>query len=55
MKEFADFQEIETVVAQFVTYDNQYRAHGGIGYVLCVGVLNAPINWGFDEYKAQTL
>jgi len=32
MKEFADFQEIEAFVAQFVTYYNQYRAHGGVGY-----------------------
>ena len=32
MKEFADFQELETFVAQFVMYYNQYRAHGGVGY-----------------------
>ena len=32
MKEFANLQELETFVAQFVTYYNQYRAHGRIGY-----------------------
>jgi signal transduction histidine kinase len=32
MKEFANLQELETFAAQFVTYYNQYRAHGGIGY-----------------------
>jgi len=30
--EFANLQELETFVAQFVMYYNQYRAHGGIGY-----------------------
>jgi len=32
MKEFADPQELETFVAKFVMYYNQYRAHGGVGY-----------------------
>ena len=32
MKEFANLQELETFVTQFVTYYNQYRAHGSLGY-----------------------
>jgi len=32
MKEFADFQELETFVAQFVIYYKKLSAHGRMGY-----------------------
>jgi len=38
MKEFSDLQELDTFVSQFVTYYNQYRAHGSLGY-------KPPVGW----------
>jgi transposase InsO family protein len=38
MKEFADVQELSEFVNRFITYYNQYRAHGGLGY-------EPPIHW----------
>lgn len=61
MKEFADLQEIETFVTQFLTYYNQYRAHGSLDYKppvwryagTCPKVLGLGGLWGLEAVARQ--
>jgi len=41
MKDFASVQELSAFIVRFVTYYNQYRAHGGLGY-------KPPVHWYVD-------
>lgn len=38
LRDFADVQELEEFVEQFILYYNQYRGHGSLGY-------RPPIAW----------
>ena len=38
MKEFTDVEELSVFINRFITYYNQYRAHGGLGY-------KPPVYW----------
>lgn len=61
MKDFANLQEIETFVTQFVTYYNQYRGHGSLGYKppvwryigTCPKVKGLSRLWGLEAVAQQ--
>jgi transposase InsO family protein len=61
MKEFANQQELETFVAQFRMYYNQYRAHGSLGYKppvwwyagICPKVKGLGGLWGLEKVAHQ--